>query len=129
MSHEPDGFDLNAAWIRRAQGDLKPFLTAFAARMEGALPGRVTVERRRDGLFSANSHVVKVAISTGPNVYTLALTSSGLAGMRSKSVHGVTLSSQTLPVTEWLTELNRAMQALAAEEGAAQTVLHDFLIN
>jgi hypothetical protein len=34
--------------------------------MAGAIPGHVTVERRRDGLFSTTSHVIKVAIDPVP---------------------------------------------------------------
>ena len=37
MSGEPESFDLDAAWFRRAQGDLGAFMEALAARLEGAL--------------------------------------------------------------------------------------------
>jgi hypothetical protein len=62
VSGEPGDFDMSAAWIRRSQGDLKAFMEGLAARLDGAVPGRVSVERKRDGLFAKTSHIVRVAI-------------------------------------------------------------------
>ena len=122
-------FDLSAAWYRRAQGDLRAFLEAFATRMEGAIPGHVTVERRRDGLFSKTSHVTKIAIDTGPNVYFVALENKRLAARRSKAVRGVTLKSEPLDFPDWLAALNADIKRLAERDGAAHDVLHDFLMS
>ena len=125
----PDEFDLSAAWYRRAQGDLRAFLEGFAARMEGAIPGHVSVERRRDGLFSKSSHVIKVTISAGSVVYALQLENNHLAALRAKAVRGVTLKSEVMPVPEWLVALNADVQRLAEQAGAAHDVLHDFLMS
>lgn len=125
----PGEFDLSAAWYRKAQGDLRAFLEGFAARMEGALPGRVTVERRRDGLFAKTSHVVKVAIDAGPAVYVLHLENNHLSALRAKSVRGVTLKSEPMAVPEWLAALNVEIQRLAEQVDAAHGVLHDFLMS
>jgi len=122
-------FDLSAAWYRRAQGDLRAFLEAFATRMEGAIPGHVTVERKRDGLFSKTSHVAKIAIDTGPNVYVVALENKHLTALRSKAVRGVTLKSEPLDFPDWLAALRADIQRLAERDGAAHDVLHDFLMS
>ena len=129
MTSGPGDFDLSAAWYRKAQGDLRAFLEGFAVRMEGAIPGHVTVERRRDGLFSKTSHVVKVAIDAGPSVYVLHLDNNHLSALRSKSVRGVTLKSEPMAVPEWLVALNADIQRLAEQVGAAHGVLHDFLMS
>ena len=97
--------------------------------MEGAIPGNVTVERRRDGLFSRSSHVVKVAIDAGPAVYVLHLENNHLAALRAKSVRGVTLKSEPMAVPEWLAALNVEIQRLAEQVDAAHGVLHDFLMS
>ena len=122
-------FDLSAAWYRRAQGDLRAFLEAFATRMERAIPGRVTVERKRDGLFSKTSHVAKIAIDTRPNVYVVALDNKQLTALRSKAVRGVTLKSEPLDFPDWLAGLSADIQRLAERDGAAHDVLHDFLMS
>ncbi len=129
MSSGPGDFDMNAAWLRKAQGDVRAFLEGFAARMEGAIPGRVTVERKRDGLFSKSSHVVTVSIATEHDVYVLALDKAMLSARRTKAVRGVTLRSESMPVPDWLTALNREVQVLAEQAGSAQSVLHDFLMS
>lgn len=122
-------FDLSAAWYRKAQGDLRAFLEGFAARMEAAIPGHVTVDRKRDGLFSKTSHVVKVAIDAGPGVYVLALENNHLSALRAKAVRGVTLKSEPMDLPDWLAALNSEVQRLAERTGAAHDVLHDFLMS
>ena len=49
---EPAGFDLHAAWLRRAEKDNKSFIEALAVRLEQSLPDHVQVERKRESLFS-----------------------------------------------------------------------------
>lgn len=122
-------FDLGMAWYRKAQGDLRAFLEAFAVRMDGAVPGRVKIERRRDGLLSRASHVVKVTIAGEAGTYVLSLDNGHLSAARAKSVRGVTLNSQTMNFPEWLSALNADLQHLAERAGEAQTALHDFLMS
>ena len=129
MAAAPGDFDLSMAWYRKAQGDLRAFMEAFATRMDGALPGRVKVERRRDGLFSRTSHVVRVTIASDPDVYILSLDDNRLSAQRAKAVRGVTLKSEAMDFPEWLAALSADLQRLADRTGAAQTVLHDFLMS
>lgn len=127
MADGPDEFDLNAAWLRRSQGDLRAFVEAFAVRMEGALPGRVSVERKRDGLLSKTSHVAKVTIQGDKAVYQLTNDKGRIATVRSKLVRGVVISSATLTVPDWLGEVRAEVQTLAGQSVSASDVLHDFL--
>ncbi len=129
MSGDPSEFDLSAAWLRRAQGDFQAFIAAFGARMDGALPGRVTLERKRNGFFSTQSHVARVMIETEANIFTLSLVQNRLVAMRTKSVRGVVLKSEEMTVPAWLAALDAEIKALAEHAGSAQTVLHDFLMS
>jgi hypothetical protein len=129
LTSGPGEFDLSTAWYRKAQGDLRAFLEGFATRMEGAIPGHVTVERKYDGLFSSTSHVVKVEIETGANLYVVALERNHLTAWRSTAVRGVTLKTETLDFPDWLNALNADIQRLAERAGAAHDVLHDFLMS
>jgi hypothetical protein len=129
LAAAPGDFDLSMAWYRKAQGDLRAFIEAFATRMNGALPGRVRIERRRDGLFSRTSHVVKVTIASDPEIYILSLDDNRLSAQRAKAVRGVTLKSEAMDFPEWLAALNADLQLLAERTGAAHTVLHDFLMS
>ena len=127
MSPGPDEFDLNAAWLRRAQTDLRAFMEAFAVRLEGAVPGRVKVERRRDGLLSKTSHVTRVILETDKAIYEIAMDKGMVSAVRAKLVRGVRISSTTLPIPEWLTEVRAEIQVLAEQQGLAGDGLHDFL--
>lgn len=122
-------FDLSMAWYRKAQGDLRAFLEAFAVRMDGAAPGRVRIERRRDGLFSARSHVARVTISGESDAYILDLDDGRLSARRARSVRGVTVKSEPMDLPQWLAALNAELQRLAENAGAAQDALHDFLMS
>jgi hypothetical protein len=129
LSSIPSDFDLNAAWYRKTQGDLKAFMEAFAVRLEGAMPGRVSVERQKDGLFSKTSHAARIAVEARDHLYLLELQKGRLSACRSKSVRGVTLSTEHMEVPAWLSALQSDIQALAEHAGAAQSVLHDFLMS
>ncbi|MBE1162859.1 hypothetical protein [Dyella acidiphila] len=129
MSSLPSDFDLNAAWFRKAQGDLKAFMEAFAVRLEGAIPGRVAVERQKDGLFAKTSHATRISVEAHDHHYVLELQKGRLAAHRSKSVRGVTLSTEPMDVPAWLAALYSDIQVLAEHAGAAQNVLHDFLMS
>lgn len=98
-------------------------------RLEGAIPDRVSVERRRDSLFSKHSHVTHISISAESNVYALVLEHGHLQAKRSKSVHGVTLKSEILSVPDWLKSLQGDLAVMADHAGSAQQVLHDFLMS
>lgn len=122
-----DAFDLDAAWIRRAQDDLKGFMEAFAARIQEALPGRTTVDRRRDSVFAKTSHVRQVAITTDGAVYRLVFEKGQLHATRAKQVRGVVISNAELGLPEWLAEVRREVQGLAGALGDASDSLAKFL--
>ena len=124
-----DNFDLHAAWMRRAQGDIGAFMEALAARLDSALPGRVRITRKKDGLFAKTSHVVQIAINTGNTLYTLERDATGLHAGRQKSARGVVLKRDVMPVPQWLDALAMELQALSAEIEGAHGVLQNFLMS
>ena len=127
MMTGPAEFDLNAAWLRRANGDMKAFMQALAVRLEDALPDRVEVER--DGFFSRESHAVRIAIAFDSCLYTLLLEHGRLHARRAKIVHGVSLSSDDISVPDWFATLNREVGVVGQEAGDAHSVIHDFLMS
>jgi len=125
----PAEFDLSAAWLRRASGDMKAFMQALAVRLEDALPERVEVERKRDGFFSRESHAVRIAVAFDTSLYTLILEHGRLTARRAKIVHGVSLSSDDIAVPDWFAGLNREVGVVGREAGDAHSVIHDFLMS
>jgi hypothetical protein len=127
LSGGPSDFDLDAAWLRRWGGDLRAFMEALAVRMEGALPGRVEVERRRDGLFSKTSHVRRIAVRGETAIHELVLNNGALTATRRKLVRGVVISSADQSLPDWLREVGEEVSGLARDAAAADAALHDFL--
>jgi hypothetical protein len=125
----PTEFDLSAAWLRRANGDMKAFLEALAVRLNDALPSRVEVERKRDGLFSRESHAVRIAVSSDRYLHALSVDRGRLIARRSKIVRGITISSEDMAVPDWLESLNEEIRSMGDEAGTAHTILHDFLMS
>lgn len=123
----PDQFDLNGALLRRSESELRAFMEALAVRLEGALPGRVRVKRRRDGLLSGARHVFEIVVEGERATYALSVAKSGLTATRAKLVRGVNISSASVPVPEWLADLNAELSALADQAGASTDALHGFL--
>jgi hypothetical protein len=125
----PTEFDLSAAWLRRANGDMKAFVEGLAVRLEGALPGHVEVERKRDGLFSRESHVSAIVVTVEGKQYSLTFDHGRLKARRSKFVRGITIGSAELPIPEWLSTLSADIALIGRQAGDAHAVLHDFLMS
>ena len=129
MSNGLDPFDMDAAILRKSEADLRVFMAALAARLETALPGRVSVDRKRDGLFSSTTHVVKIDMTADTAAYTITLDGHGLKTNRAKVVRGVTISSAALPVAEWMSQVRAVVADLSGAAGDASDELGKFLQN
>ena len=127
VSGSPDEFDLDAAFLRRSEGDLRAFMEALAVRLEGAAPGRIRVDRRKDGLLSKTSHVAKIAFQGERGLYELDNDRGRVGAKRAKLVRGVVISSAVISVEEWLTEVKAEVKALAEQAGSSSDTLHGFL--
>jgi len=127
LSGEPDQFDLDGAVLRRSETELRAFMEALAVRLEGAMPGRVEVERKRDGLLSQSKHVAKIAVKGERAVYELTRDRTGLVATRNKLVHGVSISSSSISARDWLADIRAELQALAEQAGSTSDALHGFL--
>lgn len=124
---EINSFDLHAAWIRRAETDLHAFLEALATRLEQALPGRVQVDRKREGLFKAHKHVTGVSVQTDSGRYVLDAHSPRVQTSRQHEVRGVVVKNEPLPLDLWLQSLENELRTLSGNMQNARGILHDFL--
>jgi len=106
---------------------MRAFLAALATRLEEALPGRVDVDRRRDGLFSRTTHVAKISLRSEGAIFTIIFDKAGLSANRAKLVRDVVINTTPLPVPQWLGELREAVAKMAEATGLAGDVLHGFL--
>lgn len=126
---EAASFDLSAAYVRKAGGDLKAFMEGLAVRLEAALPGAVAVTRSRDGLFSSTSRATRIDVTAPGARLTLTLDHGALHARRGKIVRGVTIGSDEIAVPVWLDELTRLVGIAGADAEATRASLHDFLMS
>jgi hypothetical protein len=113
--------------VRAAQVELRTYVEALAVRLVRALPDRVTVERKKEGLFKKGVQVAKLTFD-GPRArYELTLGRQGVTTTRAKLVREISLSSTQMAPQEWIKELGAEVHAIAAETGAANDALLDFL--
>ena len=128
MDADVDPFDLSAAYLRNAQGDLQAFMEGLAARLEPALPNAVVVTRRRKGLFSSEARTTAIAVTTETGLLTLSIDQGRLEARRTSVVRGVSIGSKEMTVPAWLEELSRRIGATGTATEAARASLHAFLV-
>lgn len=113
-----EGFELLAASLRASSGDLTTFVEVLADKLEGALPGRVVVERRAVRRFSKQKRVARIELALGDNRYIAVGQGGVLETRRAKAVRGVVLSSEALTLDAWLESVvgELALEAEASEQ-------------
>jgi hypothetical protein len=120
IRNEQGGFDLLAASLRSSSGDVNSFVEVLAEKLEQALPGRVVVQRSAVKRFSKQKRVARIELTLGDNRYIAVAQSGALETRCAKSVRGVVLKSEVLPLDAWLAALGRelATEAEASEQSA-----------
>jgi hypothetical protein len=112
------GFELLSASLRASSGDLTTFVEVLADKLEQALPGRVTVDRRAVRRFSKEKRVARIEVALGDNRYVAVAKDGSLETRCAKAVRGVVLKTELLPLDAWLEALGRdlAVEAEASEQ-------------
>jgi hypothetical protein len=118
LRSDEGGFELLAASLRSSSGDLKTFVEVLADKLEQALPGRVTVERRAVRRFSKEKRVARIELALGDSRYIAVAQGGALETRCAKAVRGVVLKTEALPLDAWLESLARelATEAEASEQ-------------
>lgn len=99
--------------------DVRGFLPLLAIVLEGALPEDTTIERRGN-VFVRPKPVRKVSVRLGDLSYTLEDLGRGpLAAHRVKTVRGITLKTEPMPVDLWLADLGAAIAERAGQSERA----------
>jgi hypothetical protein len=121
------GFELLAASLRADAGDTGAFLEALAAKLGGALPQRVRVERG-GGLFSHQHPVHRLAANLGEWEYVIEAGPGGsLNAARTHAVRGISLKSEPLGLDEWIEDLAADLAVLAQRSTQDRAALQRLL--
>jgi hypothetical protein len=125
---EPLQVEMLAASLRADTTDLKAFMEALAAKLEGSLPNQTTVVRH-SSLFSREHPVKEITVTLGDYQYRISRERQGpLMTQRAKIVRGIVLKTEQLPMMQWIDELAAALAQEAAQSAQARAALERFLL-
>ena len=119
-------FDMVAAGLRADATDLNAFIEALAVKLEGALPGRVTIARQ-GGLFSRSKGVREISVDMGDSRYSLVSNGGRIETTRRNEVRGIAIKSEPLELDEWIAALSHELEAAARESADGRQALERLL--
>jgi hypothetical protein len=106
---QPDlDLDLVAASLRADSSDLRAFVEALAVKLEDAVPGAVTVERRRDGMFGRKL-VRRIALDASGQRLELRADGASIQTRCARLSGGIVLKNEDVSTDEWLRTLGEAL--------------------
>jgi hypothetical protein len=115
--HTDLDIDLVTASLRADMSDLRAFVEALAAKLEAAMPGAVSVERRREGMFGPKQ-VRRISLDASGQRLELRADGAAIQTRCSRLSGGIVLRTEELATDEWLRALS---QALADQARTSQT--------
>lgn len=130
VAPEPDALDLDllTASLRADTADLQAFVEALAIKLEGVLPGRVRVDRRRGGLRGPKM-VRRIAIDAGDRRLELLSDDGSIETRGSRLSGGIVLRTELLDIDAWLAAVSEALAAEAGRSEKTRQALERLLIN
>jgi hypothetical protein len=120
--------DLLAASLRADGSDLAAYTEAFAAKLSEALPGAVTIDRERAGLFrGGRGRVRAVTVDTGTERFELRAGQAAVETFCARVSGGIVLKTEPVGPDEWLQRLSTALAAAADRSQTTRQALERLL--
>jgi hypothetical protein len=119
--------DLLAASLRVDVSDVRAFVEALASKLEDVVPGRVRVERRREGMFGPKV-LRRISLDLGDRRLELLAQSGAITTRCSRLSGGIVLKSESLDTDAWLATLSEALAAEARNSQTTRQALERLLI-
>ena len=121
--------DLLAASLRSDASDLNAFVESLATKLEEAVPDRVQVQRRRDGVFGSK-RVRRIALDAGSTRLELLRGDRGGIETRcSRTSGGIVLKNEQVDIDAWLRALGETLAGEAQRSERTRTALQRLLIH
>jgi hypothetical protein len=123
-----ESFDLSAAGLRADGADVAVFFGALADKLEQALPGRTSVERRGGGLLGRGPRTARsVQVELGACRYRLELEGGVLRGSRERRSGGIAIGRDALDADAWIEAVTGDLQEEATRDAGARLALERLL--
>ena len=120
-------FDLAASSLRADASDARALAEALAAKLGEALPDQTRIRRRGGRLLSREKRLESVEVQLGEETFVLLLSGDKAETSRAKTVRGVVIKRQELPLDAWLGALSDALSAEAQRSESARLSLERLL--
>jgi hypothetical protein len=129
VSSDSAGVDLDllAASLRADSSDLSAFVESMAAKLEEAVPARVRVDRRRNGMFGPKV-VRSLSVDLGDRRLELRADRGAVQCRSAKLSGGIVLKNEELETDAWLATLSEALAAEASRSEATRRALERLLM-
>ncbi len=124
---EEERFDLVAASVRADASDARALAEALATKLCAALPDQTTVRRRATRRLSREKRVESVEVRLGEDTFSLILGGAGALTQRARTVRGVVIKREELPLDRWLGALDQALAEEARRSQTARVALEQLL--
>jgi hypothetical protein len=118
--------DLLAASFRADSSDVVVFVETLAAKLEEAVPGRVQVERRRQGMRGPKV-VRKIVLDGGDQRLELRADGRAVETVCARVSGGIVLKNEQVSTDQWLAALGAALAAEAARNATTKQALERLL--
>jgi hypothetical protein len=118
--------DLVTASLRADSSDLRAFVEALAVKLEDAVPGAVTVDRRREGMFGPK-HVRRIAVEAAGQRLELRADGASVQTRCARLSGGIVLKNEELATDEWLALLGEALAQQARSSLTTRQALERLL--
>jgi hypothetical protein len=127
-AQDPGGLDIDllAAALRADTSELGTFVEALAVKLEEAVPGLVSVQRRRDGLRGPKL-VRRIAVDAGEQRLELTRDGGRIETSASRLSGGIVLKRELFATDVWLQRLGAALAEQAASSRSTRQALERLL--
>ena len=119
--------DLAASSLRADASDSRALAEALATKLTEALPGQTRTQRQGGRFLSREKRLERVEVQLGDETFVLALSGERAETSLAKTVRGVVIKRQELPLDAWLDALSRALSAEAERSETARLSLERLL--
>jgi hypothetical protein len=116
-------FDLAASSLRADASHARALAEALAAKLGAAFPDQTRTRRRGGRLLSREKRLESVEVQLGEDTFVLTLSGEKAETTRAKTVRGVVIKRQELPLDAWLEALSDALGDEAQRSESARLSL------
>lgn len=120
-------FDLAASSLRADSSDSRALAEALAVKLSEALPNQTRVRRQAARFLSRDKRLERVEVQLGDQTFVLSLAGDTAETIVAKTVGGVVIKRQPVPLDAWLDALSDALSAEAERSESARLSLERLL--